>query len=80
MSHTTVRAHTRRGYLETNGGLSAKAFIPRFGPCKGHECDLCRVCLAGKRCCGDNNPPILVGGVAPWERVFIPLVRRQISC
>lgn len=27
-------------------------FVPRFGPCKGHECDLCRICRMG-RCCGE---------------------------
>ena len=43
----------------------SREFIPRFGPCKGHECDLCRICLAGKRCCGDDNPPKLVRRPVP---------------
>ena len=28
--------------------------IPTFGPCKGHHCDFCRICLIG-RCCEEDG-------------------------
>lgn len=42
---------------------SGNAMIPKFGPCKGHHCDFCRICKRG-RCCGEPaNPQRLTKGV-----------------
>src|SRR3990167_6029345 len=44
--------------------------VPIKGPCKGHNCDFCRMCLAG-RCCGKDcrGSPTLPPHRIPHRRV-----------
>lgn len=57
MPNKSILHKKSRGCLKSLGLFPPQRIhprVPRYGPCRGHQCDYCRTCVTGK-CCGDNQ-------------------------